>query len=198
MMSQTHVLLASAILAKPGAKLRNTAVITGAILPDIAIYGLLIWSKLQNIPEAKVWNELYWQDPWQTYTAAGNSVPIYGLLVLLGLAILRGIPGLFRLGVFAVFLAMAAFIHIAGDLPVHVVDAHRHFWPISDWKFISPVSYWDPNHHGRSFMVFEAILGLGLSGLLFKQFKNWAIRVTILICVAAYLAVPAYFILQLG
>ncbi|MEO0545540.1 MAG: hypothetical protein AAF035_01205 [Pseudomonadota bacterium] len=198
MMSQTHVLMASAILAKPGSTLRNTAVIVGAIVPDLAIYGLLLWSKLRGIPEATVWNELYWKEPWQTYTAAGNSIPLYAITLVLGLIILRAAPGMFRIGLFALFLGLAALIHIAGDLPVHVADAHRHLWPISDWKFVSPVSYWDPNHHGRSFMLFEAILGISLSALLFTRFKSWLVRVIILTCVVAYIAVPTYFIWQLG
>jgi hypothetical protein len=40
-------------------------------------------------------------------------------------------------------------LHVFGDLPLHHDDAHRHFFPFSDWRFVSPVSYWDPAHHGQ-------------------------------------------------
>jgi len=29
------------------------------------------------------------------------------------------------------------------DFPFHAEDAHKHFWPLSDWRFHSPFSYWD-------------------------------------------------------
>ena len=198
MMSQTHILVASALLAKPGHKLRNTAVMIGAFIPDMAIYGLFIWSKLAGIDERTVWNELYWQEPWQTYTAAGNSILLYLILPIIGLVALRNAPVAHKIGLFLVFLSLAALTHIAGDLPVHVDDAHRHFWPISDWKFISAISYWDPQHHGSSFAILEALLGIGLSLLLFWRFKSWFARVPLMLLLAAYLLVPLYFAIQLG
>jgi hypothetical protein len=39
-------------------------------------------------------------------------------------------------------------LHVAADLPLHREDAHGHFYPFSDWHFESPISYWDPAHHG--------------------------------------------------
>ena len=198
MMSQTHILIASSLFTKPGQTARNCAVLLGAFVPDMAIYGLFLWSKMAGIPEATVWNELYWQEPWQTYTAAGNSIPIYGLILLLGVFALRQVRSAHKIGLVLTFFALAALVHIAGDLPVHVKDAHRHFWPISDWKFISPVSYWDPDHHGRLFMLFEMLLGILMVAVLFRRFKNWFVRIPLVIILTAYVAVPLYFILQLG
>jgi len=106
MMSQTHLLIASAAFAKPDQPLRNTAVLIGAFVPDAAIYALFAWSKFDGIPEQKVWNELYWQEPWQTYTAAGNSIPLYLLMLLVGVVVLRAIPGIWRIGLFATFFAL--------------------------------------------------------------------------------------------
>ncbi|MDA8870727.1 hypothetical protein N9H93_05040, partial [Rhizobiaceae bacterium] len=177
MMSQTHVLLAGALLARPGQPLRNTAVVLGAFVPDLAIYTLFAWSKAAGIPEKRVWDELYWQPPWSEWVAAGNSIPIYAALLLIGLVVLRAVPGAFRIGAFATFFALAALVHIAGDLPVHVEDAHRHLWPLSDWRFVSPVSYWNPDHHGRAFAFFEAALGMTLCFVLFRRFRALWLRV---------------------
>lgn len=44
---------------------------------------------------------------------------------------------------------MSMVFHSLGDLPVHHDDAHRHFFPFSDYRLISPISYWDPQHYGR-------------------------------------------------
>ena len=198
MMSQTHILVASALLAKPGQKLRNTAVLLGAFVPDAAIYGLFVWSKLKGIDEKTVWDELYWQEPWQTYTAAGNSIFVYIALMLIGAIALRNAPAAHKIGLFLVFLSLAALTHLAADLPVHVDDAHRHLWPFSDWKFISPVSYWDPDHHGTAFSIFEVLLGMVLCAILFRRFKSWLVRTPLIILLAAYVLVPLYFTLQLG
>lgn len=197
MMSQTHILVASALMAKPGQKLRNTAILIGAFVPDAAIYSLFVWSKLRGIDENKVWNELYWQEPWQTYTAAGNSVLLYVVLMLIGAVALRNAPAAHRIGLFLMFLSLAALTHLAGDFPVHVDDAHRHLWPLSDWKFISPVSYWDPNHHGTIFSIFEALLGVVLCVILFRRFDSWLVRIPLIVLVAAYVLVPLYFAYQL-
>ncbi|MEL6505849.1 MAG: hypothetical protein AAFQ10_15510 [Pseudomonadota bacterium] len=198
MMSQTHILLAAALLAKPGERLRNTAIVVGAFVPDAAIYTLFAWSKFAGIEERTVWDTLYWQEPWQTYTAAGNSIPLYGAAMVVGVALAQLVPALFRPGLFLTFFALAALLHIAADLPVHVNDAHRHFWPLSDWKFISPVSYWDPDHHGRLFSLVEAVGGLLLSIILFRRFKALWVRLALVLIMLAYVAVPTYFILQLG
>ena len=199
MMSQTHILVTSALQAKPGEKLRNTAVLLGAFVPDVAIYSLFVWSKFTGIEEKKGWNELYWQEPWQTYTAAGNSIALYLLPPLVGVVALRNAPITHRIGLFLVFFSLAALTHIAGDFPVRIEDARRHFWPFGDWKFVSPVSYWDPAYHGRRlFSVFEMLLGVGLSALLFWRFKFWLVRVPLIVLIAAYLLVPLYFAFQMG
>ena len=36
-------------------------------------------------------------------------------------------------------------------------DAHRHFYPLSDYRFISLVSYWDPRHYGTVAMPAELL-----------------------------------------
>lgn len=198
MMTQTHLLLAGALFARPGEKLRNTAIIIGALIPDAAIYTLFAWSKVMAIPERRVWDEIYWQEPWQTWTAAGNSIPLYLAIFLLGLVLLRAAGGVWRIGLFAFFAALAALSHVATDLPLHVLDAHRHFWPLSDYKFISPVSYWDPDHYGNEISIIEATLGVVLAIILFRRFEALWVRALLVLFVAAYIAVPVYFMLIIG
>lgn len=149
MNTQTHILLAAALLAKPGQPARNSAVIAGALAPDIAIYTLVVWSKFAGIPKHTVWSQLYYSPPWSDAVTIDNSAPLYLLLLLLGLVISN-----WRANAnFLTLFALAALIHLATDFPVHVGDAHAHFWPISDWRFRSPVSYWNPDHYGQLFAL---------------------------------------------
>ena len=145
MNTQTHVLLAAALLSKPGSPARNTAVIAGALVPDLAIYTLFVWSKLAGIPERRVWNELYYNPPWSNAVTVGNSAPLYLDLLITGVLIARR----WRAGLLLALFAGAALIHIATDLPVHVDDAHAHLWPLSDWLFRSAGLLLEPGTQRR-------------------------------------------------
>jgi membrane-bound metal-dependent hydrolase YbcI (DUF457 family) len=58
-------------------------------------------------------------------------------------------------------------LHCLFDLPIHREDAHRHFVPLSDWRFVSPISYWDPAYYGAWVAFAE------LSALLAGSFTLW-------------------------
>ena len=48
-------------------------------------------------------------------------------------------------------------LHVPEDLFLHHDDGHRHFYPLSQWRYSSPVSYWDPNHYGKIVAPLEAL-----------------------------------------
>lgn len=190
MQTQTHVLVAALFLTRPAARRENTAVFCGALAPDASIFILFAWARgIAGIPEHTLWGETYWSEPWQTLSALSNSVPLYALLLVLGLLSGRRMLLLF---------GTAALIHLALDLPLHALDAHRHFWPLSDWRFISPVSYWDPAYHGRWMMLGEAMLGITASILLWRRFNTRVPRTVLALLATAYLGVPLYFAVALA
>jgi hypothetical protein len=201
--TQTHLLVAAALFAKPDAPKRNAALIIGALLPDAAIFGLFGWAVLTGVPQSELWGRIYFSEPMLTFTAIGNSAPLYVAIALLGWFWARSrtgapaeepLPTLPALTV----LGLAALTHLAGDFPVHVDDAHPHFWPFSDWRFRSPISYWDSAHHGRAFSAFEAALGLSLAVILMRRFRALWVRGLLAIGVAGYLAIPVFWFLQFG
>ena len=51
-------------------------------------------------------------------------------------------------------------IHSIFDFLLHNDDAHSNWVPLTQWKFYSPISYWDPNHYGYIWPFFE--LGFSL------------------------------------
>ncbi len=194
MNTPTHLLISSALLARPGAepgnKRRNVAVIAGALIPDAAIFVMFFWTRLvEGASELEVWSTLYWREPWQSLVAVGNSLPLYA--ALLGLAIASRRPAVMA-------FAVSALLHLAFDFPFHHGDAHPHLWPFSDWRFASPMSYWDPNHFGTVVSLAEAALAVFLIAVLWRRFSGRLIRAALLVAAASYIAVPAYFKLMLG
>lgn len=187
MMSPTHSLLALAILSKRDAPKRNWAVFIGSIIPDLAIY---LWAPYQylvnDVSGKELWGELYFAPPMQNLIAYFNSIPIYAALALIGW-IARGKIW----GKLMFFFALAALIHMATDMPVHADDAYRHLWPITDWRFYSPFSYWDNNHHAGWVSLIDVALALGSVALLWRRFPKLWSNVVLGLCTAFYMAVLA-------
>lgn len=189
MNTPTHLLVGASLFARPGESARNAAVLAGALLPDLAIYVLWGGARAAGYSEAAVWSVLYPDALWQTLITIGNSAPLYAAIGVIGAVLRRPAVRLF---------ALAALAHLALDFPVHAGDAHAHFWPISDWRFESPLSYWNPRHHGEIVRLVEMAFAVGLVGLLWRRFESRVVRAALCAALALYLAVPAYFMLALG
>ncbi len=189
MQTPTHLLIAAATFCRPGRARRNVAALAGGFAPDAFLIGLWGWSKLNGVPERSLWNEVYWSAPVQLGQAVSNSFPLFALMLALA--------GLLRSRVATIF-AGAGLLHLATDFPVHGSDAHVHFWPISDWRFSSPISYWEPDRYGVIVGGLEGLLAIGLIILLWRRFSASWVRAALIIALAAYIVAPAYFILTLG
>jgi len=176
--SPTHTFLALALLSKRGDKKRNWAVFIGSLLPDAAIY---LWAPYQRfvngVSGEKMWRELYFEAPMQNLIAYFNSIPIYAALALGGyIAMKRQM----KWGALLLFFALAALIHMATDMPVHSHDAYRHFWPISDWRFFSPVSYYERDHHAGWVLVVELAIWVIASVVLWRRFPQRWVKVVLI------------------
>jgi len=190
MMTPTHLLIAGAVLTRRHRPAENAAVLAGALIPDLSIYVLYGWSKLiAGISSRTVWSQLYWQEPWQTLSAISNSLPLYAALLLAAWTI--GLRWL-------ILLAAAALIHLAFDLPFHASDAHMHFWPISDIRIVSPLSYWDSRHYGDIVRFGELALALVSLTIIWRRFDALWVKAAMAVLLASYVAVPLYFRLTLG
>lgn len=192
MNSPTHTLLALALLSKRGDKKRNWAIFLGSIIPDAAIY---LWAPYQRfvngVSSETMWRELYFAQPMQNLIAYFNSIPIYGALAVLGY-IMRAKTW----GKLVLFFALAALIHMATDMPVHNHDAYRHFWPFSDWRFISPFSYYEHEHHAGIVSLIEAALALGSTVILWRRLPKFWIKIVLGLLASLYIALP--FLLRLA
>lgn len=185
MISPTHSLLALALLAKRGERPRNWAVFAGSFLPDLAIY---VWAPYQRyvngVSGRELWRELYFQPPMQNLIAYFNSIPIYGVLALIGYFARAKTWGKLLL-----FFALAALIHMATDMPVHANDAYRHFWPLSDWRFYSPFSYWDRHHHAHWVGLVDVAIGMTSLVFLWRRFPEIWVKIILGLLVVGYIFV---------
>ncbi len=194
MHTQTHVIMGAALL---GQKIPATAWAgaLGGLIPDIPMYAIVITLKLLGIPSFLVFNVLYFQNWWQIANAIGHSLIMWPLLGILCWLMRSSVSERARywFTLFAI-LAASATLHSVVDFLCHREDAHMHFWPLSWWKFTSPISYWNPLYYGRYVSAFEALIGIAMAVYLFRTYHNMFTRILLGLAVFCYVAVPAYFI----
>jgi len=136
---------------------------------------------IRNEPQKRIWDEIYFNPPMQLTASIFNSVPLYGVLVAIGFW-QRGTLW----GKIILFFSLAAILHIACDFPVHAHDAYAHFWPFTDWKFHSPLSYWETHLHAKWVGLVESIFGLTSIVILWKRFPKLWVKVLLVVLAALY------------
>jgi len=139
MNTPAHLLLGAALFSKRDNTRLLTGALLGGLLPDLSLYvmaGVSIF--ILGITPNVVFSELYFSDSWQLVFSIDNSFLIWA--VALAAAWYFKSP-------FFIALTSAALLHLACDFPLHNDDARLHFWPLTDWRFESPLSYWDSQHH---------------------------------------------------
>ncbi|MGA9380551.1 MAG: hypothetical protein WBV73_17445, partial [Phormidium sp.] len=152
MNTPSHAIINLFLLGKESLPQANLSIFLGAILPDIPIFLFYGWAKLiARQSEKQIWSKTYYQPFWQNVVAIFHSFP----LALAGWLI----SGYFKWENLEI-LFISLVLHSLGDLPVHNDDAHRHFFPFSNYRFVSPISYWDRKHHGAIVSLVELSLVL--------------------------------------
>jgi hypothetical protein len=196
MNTQSHVIMGAVLMGR-GVPAKAWAGALGGIIPDVPMLLIVITLKLLGTPDRVIFGELYWQNWWQTTNAIGHNFWMWTGLVLLGLVMrerlsssVKTFDGWTTVSIFS----GSALLHTAIDFICHREDAHMSFWPVTRWKFMSPISYYDPAHYGTWFSLFEAGLGLCLAVILFRQFSSSILRAALSIAILLYVVVPAYFI----
>ncbi len=158
------MLIGAAVFARPAAPATLVAALFGGLAPDLPMFVLVLWStRVLGLPEYEVFGQLYFSESWQAIFAVDHGFFVWG--TLLGIALWRGRTLLRAFAGSGLFHAMADFV-------THRDDARRQFWPLSDWVFQSPVSYWDRRFYGDVFAVFEVGLVVVLAALLCWRLKR--------------------------
>ena len=144
----------------------------GSMLPDVPIFIFYLVTKfIQKLPEETIWNEAYYDPSWHNIIALSHSIPVAAIAIPICLY--------FRWKMAAILFG-SMILHCLFDLPFHHDDAHQHFFPFSDYRFISPISYWDPQHHATFVALGELLLVLAATPFVFKMLDTWIAKVILI------------------
>ncbi len=165
MNTPTHALVSLFALGRGCSRREAVALIAGGVLPDLPIFVLFVWARfIQGVPSNVIWSQTYYQPGWQAVVDAAHSIPL--ALLLAGLCWMRRTEAWARPGL---LFASSLLLHSALDLPVHHDDGHRHFWPLSAWRFDSPISYWDPCCYGHTVSLLEVLAMMAIIVALWRR-----------------------------
>jgi hypothetical protein len=149
MNTPAHAIVNLLLFRKPVRETHAVAIVAGALTPDAPMLIFYLWARLTDMHERAIWHDGYFDAGWQAVFDAFHSFPLLGLAWLLA----------WRARVQALCMFIASMLmHSLLDFPLHHDDAHRHFWPLSDFRFASPASYWDPAHYGAFAAPMELLL----------------------------------------
>lgn len=190
MNTPAHLVMGMAAFGRPGAASVTLAALAGGLAPDLSLYLLTGWELgvMGASPEV-VFRERYFSDAWQAVFAVDNSLVLWTLVAALGLWLRRA---------WLAALGAAAVLHLVLDMGLHNDDARRHLWPLSDWVFVSPVSYWDRDHFGAVVGPIELALTLALCAWLWARHRALWARAAVATLALAQAAPAVMWSLMLG
>jgi len=155
----------------------SAMIFTGAIMPDLPLFVFFaFYTIILPTPQQVIWHEMYFYPFWQAVFDLFHSLPIWGIFFLFSFFAKR-----YRASIFC----MAGLLASAQDLFVHHEDAHAHFFPFSDYRFASPVSYWNPEHYGRQFALFEILMVVAAGIWTFKRLESRWGKILLIMAIAA-------------
>ena len=128
--------------------------VLGAIVPDLPYVLMFAAASLRAGPgivtDLALWDAL-WRNP--VVSALHSFVP-WGV-VLLGTVVLRQAryPRLGPIAERSIALVLGWGSHVVLDMLTHRSDGYPIFWPLSAYRFPTPISYWEPAFHGVAFSL---------------------------------------------
>ncbi|MFB6350275.1 MAG: hypothetical protein ABEN55_22165, partial [Bradymonadaceae bacterium] len=137
------------------------------VMPDLPVLAFYFVCRFFfDLSDDEIWKDVYYQDRWFNVFATFHSIPLTAGLCGLGIAL-----GSLPVALFGASMCL----HNVVDLPLHANDAHRHFYPLSNYRFKSPISYWNPRYRGRIAAAGEMLILVVCSVYLFPALvTTWA------------------------
>jgi hypothetical protein len=180
MNTPAHTILSLLVLGRNETRPYIYAIVLGSLLPDIPMFLFFFVERIVfDVPMQIIWKESYYLPWWQNFFDAFNSIP---LILIGGLVAHRVDSKWWQLFFFSMLL------HVLFDLPLHHDDSHRHFFPFSDWRFSSPVSYWDPDYHGTPMAILEGVFAISGCIVLMRRHSGLMVRLVLSLVSVFFLA----------
>lgn len=186
MITPSHIIYSWALAKKTekvsiDTKKRTAAIVLGALFPDTPTYlFFIVCGLILGYSGPTMWDNMYYNSGWAIPITLTHSFIIWPLLISISSYVGWEL---------AKWFSLSAFFHSLVDFCVHTDDAYRHFWPVSDWKFHSPISYYNPAEYGLYVGAFDSLLVLGLLGYLYTIYTGkWRLLI---------LAVGALYVFRL-
>lgn len=180
MISTSHAIYNLALLRQKGDSAVTKAIIAGALVPDLLTYIFFIVTYfIMGYSMSEIWDHLYFNSGWTTYITLTHSLWIWPLGLLTAYIYKKR---------WAMYFFLSGTTHILFDFFVHTDDAYAHFWPFTDWKFNSGVSYWNPAEYGNIVGMLDSIVILGLLVYLYRTTESKYVRWAFISLMVVYIA----------
>jgi hypothetical protein len=173
------------------------AALLGGLLPDVPMFLLFAAARMAGTDAHAIFEQAYFSQGWQAANGLAHSLLLWPLLFAAALTLQSRARGT-RSERYALLAAFAAsgLTHAVVDFLCHREDAHMHFWPLSRWQFMSPVSYYERAHFGGTFMIVEMALGLASAAWLIVTVKHWPTRVALALLTLPYLLLAGWLMMR--
>ena len=161
------------------------AFVWGAFLPDAPLlvltgwYAIRLWS--ETPPGTSLfgpeYDALYFGDPvWLVGHNLMHAPLLIAPCAVLGWVL--GVRGTRPAWTILYWFALGCGLHSLLDVLTHYDDGPLLLFPFDfDFRLSSPVSYWDPRHFGRPFMLLEHIVNFAAAAAMLRQPAiRWARR----------------------
>lgn len=126
--------------------------VLGAVLPDLPYIFLFAAAALRGGPSALADLEL-WDSLWRSPLVSSLHSFVPWGAVLLTTLVLRRARGPGKALGRAIAFVLGWGVHVMLDMLTHRSDGYPIFWPVSEYRFPTPVSYWEPGYHGAAFAL---------------------------------------------
>ena len=146
--------------------------VLGAVVPDLPYVFLFAVAALRSGPSALADLEL-WDSLWRNPLIGGlHSFVPWGAMLLATL-VLRRIRGPAKIFGPAIALVLGWGFHVMLDMLTHRSDGYPIVWPVSDYRFPTPISYWEAEYHGVAFsLICDGLIALLLLRLTSQRLRR--------------------------
>lgn len=177
MQTYSHFLvtaLAQDRLKQKGVPVHTKGILLGSFMPDVPLIiftlGFFIYYRWLYPPPndnslfGPLYDNYYFHDPvWITgHSLFHSPIPI---TLWMALGYYFGLRRGKKWGVALFWFAIGCAFHTFIDILTHFNDGPLLFYPFNwQYRFSSPISYWDPRRYGGIFAIFEHLLNVGAIG----------------------------------